>query len=54
LAEVLSVFKLVALSARFQNTEFLLSFDQVMTRKMLKDTFDIDPAFLEKVLQKPL
>ena len=52
--EALSVFKLVALTARLRNTVFLLSFDQIVIDKMLKDTARVDSSFLEKVIQKPL
>jgi predicted KAP-like P-loop ATPase len=53
-AEILSVFKMAALSARLKNIVFLLSFDHIMIRRLLADTAKVDPAFLEKVIQKPL
>jgi len=52
--EVLSVFKLAALSARLRKTVFLLSFDHILIREMLEHTAKVDPDFLEKVIQKPL
>lgn len=51
--EILAVFKLVRLSARIQNTVFLLSFDPTIVIAMLKRA-QIDPEFLEKVIQKPI
>ena len=53
-AEALSVFKLVALSARLQHTIFILSFDDQVIRTMLQETAKVDPTFLDKVIQKPL
>lgn len=50
-SEVIAVFKLARLSASLQNTVFLLSFDEVVTRTMLNRS-NVDPAFLEKVIQK--
>ena len=53
-AEVLAVFKLVGLSARLQNAVFVLSFDPTVIENMLRERVSVDPAFLEKIVQKPL
>ncbi|MBI3249148.1 MAG: hypothetical protein HYZ50_21805 [Deltaproteobacteria bacterium] len=53
-AEVLAVFKLAGLSARLQHTVFVLSFDEIVIRERLRETIQVDPAFLEKIVQKPL
>lgn len=52
--EVLSVFKLVRLSAKFKNTIFVLSFDPLVIRQNCKDSLAGDPSFLEKVVQQPI
>ena len=53
-AEVLAVFKLAGLSARLKNTVFMLSFDEIVIRERLKEVINLDPAFLEKIVQKAL
>jgi len=53
-AEVLAVFKLAGLATRIQNAVFVLSFDVTAVQGMLRDRISIDPAFLEKIVQKPL
>ncbi len=52
--EILIVFKLVRLNTKLRNTIFLLSFDQIVVRKVLEVNFKTDPAFLEKIVQKPV
>jgi hypothetical protein len=52
--EVLAVLKLVGLSARIRQAVFVLSFDPVAISGMLHERVSVDPAFLEKVIQKPL
>jgi hypothetical protein len=52
--EVLAVFKLAGLSARLKNTVFVLSFDEIVIRDRLNETIKVDPAFLEKIVQKPV
>ena len=52
-AEFLAVFKLVGLSARLQNAVFVLSFDPTVIENMLRERVSVDPAFLEKIVQKP-
>ncbi len=53
-AEILAVFKLAGLSARLKNSVFILSFDEVAIRERLKEVSNVDPAFLEKIVQKPI
>lgn len=52
--ELLTVFKLARLSARLQNTVFLLSFDPVVITQALQNEAVVDSAFLEKIVQKPV
>ncbi|MFQ5963192.1 MAG: P-loop NTPase fold protein [Candidatus Scalinduaceae bacterium] len=52
--EILLVFKLVRLNTKFKNTIFLLSFDQIAVQKVLEGNAMTDPAFLEKIVQKPV
>jgi len=52
--EVLLIFKLVRLNAKFQNTIFLLSFDPIVVQNYLKDNLNADSEFLEKIVQKPV
>jgi len=52
--EVLFVFKLVRLNAKFQNTIFLLAFDPVIVQDYFIDNLKIDSEFLEKIVQKPI
>lgn len=52
--ESLAIFKLVRLNAKFKNTIFLLSFDQLVVKKYLKKSFEIDTEYLEKLVQKPI
>ncbi len=52
--EILLIFKLVRLNTKFTNTIFLLSFDQILVQKVLENSFKADPAFLEKIVQKPV
>jgi hypothetical protein len=51
--EILALFKLVRLSARFRNTVFLLSFDtEVVVRALRGESLDRD--FLDKIVQMPV
>jgi len=51
--EILALFKLVRLSARFRNTVFLLSFDtEVVARALEKES--LDREFLNKIVQMPI
>jgi len=52
--EILLVFKLIRLNARFLNTIFFLSFDPIIVEKYLKEALDADPEFLGKIVQKPV
>jgi len=52
--EVLLIFKLVRLNAKFRNTIFLLSFDPIVVQNYLKDNLNADLEFLEKIVQKPV
>lgn len=52
--DILLIFKLVRLNAKFKNTIFVLSFDPIMIQKCLKDRLNNDPEFLEKIVQKPV
>jgi len=52
--EVLFVFKLARLNAKFQNTIFLLAFDLIVVRDYFKNNLNIDSEFLEKIVQKPI
>ena len=53
-SEVLLVFKLVRLNAKFANTIFVLSFDPIVIQNCLEKYIHADPAFLEKIVQKPV
>jgi hypothetical protein len=51
--EILALFKLVRLSARFRNTVFVLSFDtEVVVRALQEESLDRD--FLDKIVQMPI
>ncbi len=51
--EILALFKLVRLSARFRNTVFLLSFDtEVVVQALEKES--LDREFLDKIVQMPV
>jgi len=52
--EMLAVFKLTRLATRLKNTVFMLSFDEVVVRRTLKETENVDPEFLEKIVQKQI
>lgn len=52
--EVLLIFNLVRLNAKFPNTIFLLSFDPGVVQNYLEKDLNADPAFLEKIVQKPV
>ena len=52
--EILAILKLVRLNAKFKDTIFLLSFDQIVVKKYLKDKFGMDTEYLEKLVQKPI
>jgi len=52
--ELLEVFKLVKLSARFNNFIFILSYDPLIIYKLQKENLNIDPEFLEKIVQMPI
>lgn len=51
---VLGVLKLVGLSTRIKNAIFVLSFDHNTVTGMLRERVNVDPSFLEKIIQKPL
>ncbi|MBA7662598.1 hypothetical protein ES703_70627 [subsurface metagenome] len=53
-SEVLLIFKLVHLNAKFKNTIFLLCFDPIVIQNYLKENLNADPEFLEKIVQKPV
>lgn len=52
--EMLFVFKLVRLSARFKNTFFLLSYDELTVTKYLEEALHLDSDYLEKIIQRPI
>ncbi len=52
--ELLQVFKLAKLSARFKNTIFILSFDPLLVNEFLKDESSSDSKFLDKIVQAPI
>ena len=52
--EILLIFKLVRLNTKFENTIFLLSFDRILVQNILKVNSKVDPAFLDKIVQKPV
>lgn len=52
--EALFIFKLVRLHAKFQNTIFLLAFDPIVVQNYIKNDYNIDSEFLEKIIQKPI
>ena len=51
--EILALFKLVRLSARFRNTVFLLAFDTEVVVESLKEE-SLDRDFLDKIVQMPI
>lgn len=51
-SQVEALFKLIGLTARFRNTIFVLCFDHSMIHKLLKDAINVDPAYLEKIIQQ--
>jgi hypothetical protein len=53
-AEVFEVFKLVALTARLKGTTFVLSYDEVVVRRMCRGALQADDRFIEKIVQKPV
>ena len=52
--EMLAVMKLARLSARLQNTVFLLSLDHLVVLETLRNSSKLEPEFLEKIIQKPV
>ena len=52
--EILMIFKIVKLVANFKNTIFILSFDPKIVTGYLKEEINVDPAFLEKIVQRPI
>jgi len=52
--EIYLVLKLVRLNANLRNTIFLLSFDQMIVQELLESKFDIEPQFLDKIVQKQI
>jgi hypothetical protein len=50
--EMLAVLKLARLSARLQNTVFLLSLDHLIVLETLKNDSRLEPEFLDKIIQK--
>jgi len=52
--DILLIFKLVRLNAKFKNTIFILSFDPIIIQEHLTERFKIPPEFLEKIVQKPV
>src|ERR1700682_3595142 len=52
--EILFIFKLVRLNARFKNTIFLLSMDQTKVAELIRDKVSDPREFIEKIVQKPV
>jgi len=52
--EMMLVFKLVRNNLNFKNTIFLLSFDQSIVKKCLKDQIKTDAEFLDKIINMPI
>lgn len=52
--EMLAVMKLVRLSAKLQNTVFLLSLDHLVVIETLKNSRRLEPEFLDKIIQQPV
>lgn len=52
--EILLVFKLIRLNARFLNTIFFLSFGRIIVQNYLKEALNAAPEFLGKIVQKPV
>lgn len=50
----MQIFKLVKLTASFENMLFVLSFDPRYVRKFLEDNADDDISFLDKIIQTPI
>jgi predicted KAP-like P-loop ATPase len=50
--EILTTFKLIKLVGNFPNTIFILSFDQDVVNKTLKNLCNTDKNFQEKIIQK--
>jgi|GEM_PF-1164710 len=51
--DILQIFQLIKLSAKFNNTIFLLSFDQKIISSYLYQELSDDPSYLEKIIQAP-
>lgn len=51
--DILHVFQLIKLSAKFKNTMFLLSLDQKIISSCLYQELSEDPSYLEKIIQAP-
>ena len=52
--DVLLVFKIVKLAARFKNVIFVLSFDPGVVLSHFKNEVSHDPSFLDKIIQAPI
>jgi len=52
--DILHIFKVIRLNAKFKNTIFLLSFDPIVIQNYLNKAFNADLEFLEKIVQKPV
>lgn len=50
--EMLAVLKLPRLSAKLQNTAFLLSLDHLIVIEILQESAGLEPEFLDKIIQK--
>lgn len=52
--EIMEIFKIIKLSARINNTIFLVSFDQNLVLSYLKEDTALDSSFIEKIIQNPI
>ena len=52
--EILELFKIVKLSGKFKNTIFVVILDRPQIRSFLKDIVQVDPLFLEKIIQNEI
>ncbi len=52
--DILQVFKIVKLSAKFKNVVFVLSFDDNVVRSQFQDEIHTDPSYIEKIIQSPI
>jgi len=53
-SEILSIFKLIRLNAKFKHTYFLLSFDGVRVKNKVETIAGVDYEYLEKFIQKKI